>query len=46
MNLDIKLHKKNLPDQIELGDNIAVDCEFMGLNVERDRLCLSKFQWK
>ena len=29
-----------MPDQIELGDNIAVDCEFMGLNVERDRLCL------
>ncbi len=40
MNLDIKLHKEDLPDQIELGDNIAVDCEFMGLNVERDRLCL------
>ena len=40
MSLDIKLHKEDLPDQIELGDNIAVDCEFMGLNVERDRLCL------
>ena len=40
MNLDIKLHKEDLPDQIELGDNIAVDCEFMGLNVERDKLCL------
>ena len=40
MNLDIKLHKEDLPDQLELGDNIAVDCEFMGLNVERDALCL------
>ena len=40
MNLDIKLHKEDLPDQLELGDNIAVDCEFMGLNVERDGLCL------
>ena len=29
-----------MPDQINLGDNIAVDCEFMGLNVERDKLCL------
>ena len=29
-----------MPDQLELGDNIAVDCEFMGLNVERDALCL------
>ncbi len=40
MNLDIKLHNEDLPDQLELGDNIAVDCEFMGLNVERDALCL------
>ena len=29
-----------MPDQLTLGDNIAVDCEFMGLNVERDKLCL------
>ena len=40
MNLDIKLHKEDLPDQISLSDKIAIDCEFMGLNVERDRLCL------
>ena len=40
MKIDIKLHKEDLPDQIALGDNIAVDCEFMGLNVERDQLCL------
>ena len=40
MNLDIKLHREDLPDQIQLSDNIAIDCEFMGLNVERDRLCL------
>ena len=33
MNLDIKLHKEDLPDQLALGDNISVDCEFMGLNV-------------
>ena len=40
MKLDIKLHKEDLPDELILGDNISVDCEFMGLNVERDRLCL------
>ncbi len=40
MNIDIKLHNEDLPDQLKLSDNIAVDCEFMGLNVERDRLCL------
>ena len=40
MNLDIKLHKDDLPDQLVLSDKIAVDCEFMGLNVERDSLCL------
>ena len=40
MNLDIKLHKDDLPDLLALGDKIAVDCEFMGLNVERDSLCL------
>ena len=40
MNLDIKLHNEDLPEQLNLGDKIAVDCEFMGLNVERDGLCL------
>ena len=40
MSIDIKLHREDLPDQLNLGDNISVDCEFMGLNVERDKLCL------
>jgi len=40
MSIDIKLHKVDLPDQINFSDKIAIDCEFMGLNVERDRLCL------
>ena len=40
MKVDIKLHREDLPDQLNLGDNISVDCEFMGLNVERDKLCL------
>jgi len=38
--MDIKLHKEDLPDHIQFSDKIAIDCEFMGLNVERDRLCL------
>ena len=40
MNIDIKLHKSDLPDDIKLGNVIAVDGEFMGLNVRRDPLCL------
>ena len=40
MNVDIKLHKEDLPAEIKIGNNIAIDCEFMGLNLERDRLCL------
>ena len=40
MNIDIKLHKKDLPDDLKLGNVIAVDGEYMGLNVRRDPLCL------
>ena len=41
MNFEIKLHKADLPDDLDLGnDVIAVDGEFMGLNVGRDPLCL------
>jgi len=40
MNIDIKLHKHDLPDDLVLGNLIAVDGEFMGLNVNRDPLCL------
>ena len=40
MSTDIKLHKNDLPDTLELGNLIAVDGEFMGLNVRRDPLCL------
>ena len=36
----IKLHKNDLPDDLKLGNIIAVDGEFMGLNVRRDPLCL------
>ena len=40
MNIDIKLHKQDLPDEINFSDKIAIDCEFTGLNIARDRLCL------
>ena len=40
MNIDIRLHKNDLPDDLKLGNVIAVDGEFMGLNVSRDPLCL------
>ena len=40
MNIDIKLHKDDLPDDLNLGNMIAIDCEFMGLNVNRDPLCI------
>ncbi len=40
MRIDIKLHKNDLPDDLNLGNVIAVDGEFMGLNVRRDPLCL------
>ena len=38
--MDIKLHKNDLPDDIKLGNVIAIDGEFMGLDVRRDPLCL------
>ena len=40
MSIEIKLHKNDLPDDLNLGNVIAVDGEFMGLNVRRDPLCL------
>ena len=40
MSVDIKLHKNDLPDDLNLGNLLAIDCEFMGLNVRRDPLCL------
>jgi ribonuclease D len=34
------LHKGDLPDGLNLGPVVAIDCETMGLNPHRDRLCL------
>ncbi len=40
MTNNIQLHKNDLPDDLKLGNILAVDGEFMGLNVRRDPLCL------
>jgi len=38
--LAIQLHRSDLPDDLHLGDVVAIDCEAMGLIPRRDRLCL------
>lgn len=34
------LYKTDLPDGLDLGPVVAIDCETMGLNPHRDRLCV------
>lgn len=34
------LYQNDLPEELDLGNVVAVDCETMGLNPNRDRLCL------
>jgi len=34
------LYKNDLPDGLNLGPVVAIDCETMGLNPHRDRLCV------
>ena len=34
------LYQRDLPDDLNLGSAVAIDCETMGLNPNRDRLCL------
>ena len=38
--MTIHLHEGDLPDTLDLGPEVAIDCEAMGLNPARDRLCL------
>ena len=40
MSTDIKLHKDDLPANLNLGPIVACDCEFTGLNPPKDKLCL------
>ncbi|MEO0370000.1 MAG: ribonuclease D [Pseudomonadota bacterium] len=34
------LYRNDLPDGLDLGPIVAIDCETMGLNPHRDRLCV------
>ena len=34
------LYQNDLPDDLNLGPVVAIDCETMGLNPHRDRLCV------
>lgn len=38
--MSIELYQNDLPDGLELGTEVAIDTETMGLNLKRDRLCL------
>ena len=35
-----ELHQRDLPDGLDLGAEVAIDTETMGLGLQRDRLCL------
>ena len=37
------IYKGDLPDDVVLGNKIAIDTETMGLNLKRDKLCLIQF---
>lgn len=34
------LYQNDLPDGLDMGQAVAIDCETMGLNPHRDRLCM------
>jgi ribonuclease D len=38
--MKIRLHKGDLPNGLDLGRAVAIDTEALGLNPDRDRLCL------
>ncbi len=38
--MTVTLHAGDLPDGLDLGPVVAIDCEAMGLNPHRDRLCV------
>lgn len=40
MNTSFKLHKGDLPADTDFGGSVAVDTETLGLNLDRDPLCL------
>lgn len=38
--MTVHLYQNDLPDDLDLGSSVAIDCETMGLIPHRDRLCL------
>ncbi len=38
--MTVYLHADDLPDGLDLGRSVAIDCEAMGLHPHRDRLCV------
>lgn len=38
--MTIYMHANDLPDDLDLGAIVAIDCEAMGLHPHRDRLCV------
>ncbi|MBB3809307.1 ribonuclease D [Pseudochelatococcus contaminans] len=38
--MTIRLHRGDLPADIDFGDSVAIDTETLGLNPHRDRLCV------
>lgn len=38
--MTVHLHQSDLPDGLDLGKAVAIDCETMGLDPHRDRLCV------
>ena len=38
--MKIKLYQNDIPKSLKLGNSVAIDTEAMGLNHQRDRLCL------
>ncbi len=38
--MTIYVYQNDLPNDLDLGNSVAIDCETMGLKPQRDRLCL------
>ena len=38
--MTITLYQNDLPDDLDLGNSVAIDTETLGLNLHRDRLCV------
>ena len=38
--MTIRVHRGDLPNDLDLGSLVAIDTETLGLNLNRDRLCL------